>query len=204
VGSLSVPREGHTATSLADGRVLVIGGHTGRRPNVEVHASAEIFSPTTGEFEPTGGLQTARHKHDAIRLEDGHVLVIAGADRSDRVHYATTEIYNPARRSFQRGPSMTHSRYKIAGTSVRLPGGNVLVTSGARVAELLDVRTWTFREVPGRLPAAYRFASAAALAGGDVFIAGGYSDSNDTTGSVWRYEERPSGRSSSSSSLAAR
>ena len=187
VGSLAVPREGHTATLLRDGRVLVVGGHTGRRPNVEVHASAEIFSPASGRFEPAGALLTARHKHDAIRLEDGRVVVIGGADRSDRVHYATTEVFDPSRVTFQRGPSMAHPRYKIAGTSVRLPDGDVLVTSGARVAEQLDVQSWAFREVPGQLPAAYRFAAAAPLVGGDVFIAGGYSDRNETSGGVWRF-----------------
>ena len=190
VGSLSVAREGHTATLLRDGRVLVVGGHTGRRPNVEVHASAEIFSPATRRFEPAGRLNTARHKHDAIRLEDGRVLVIGGADVSDRVHYATTEIFDPARAAFQPGPSMAHRRYKIAGTSVLLPGGDVLVTSGARVAERLEVRSWRFREVPGPLPAAYRFAAAASLAGGDVLISGGYSDGNQTTNGVWRFGAR--------------
>ena len=95
VGSMNVPRESHTSTLLADGRVLVIGGHSGRRPNVEVYASAELFSPRTRRFEAAGTLATARHKHDAIKLADGRVLVIGGADRSDRVHFATTEIYNP-------------------------------------------------------------------------------------------------------------
>lgn len=187
VGSLSVPREGHTATLLRDGRVLIAGGHTGRRPNVQVHASAEIFSPATGRFEAAGALLTARHKHDAIRLDDGRVLVIGGADRTDRVHYATTEIFDPARTAFERGPSMTHPRYKIAGTSVRLPDGDVLVTSGARTAERLDVRRWRFSDVDGRLPAAYRFAAAVLLPGGDVFICGGYADDNETTSGIWRY-----------------
>jgi WD40 repeat protein len=33
------------------------------------------------------------------------------------------------------------------------PGGDVLVTSGARSAELLDFGTGTFREITGRFPA---------------------------------------------------
>jgi hypothetical protein len=188
VGSMSVPRESHTATLLADGRVLVIGGHSGRRPNVELYASAEIFSPQTRRFEPAGTLVTARHKHDAIELTDGRVLVIGGADRSDRVHYATTEIYDPRTATFETGPSMAHRRYKIAGTSLLLPSGDVLVTSGARVAELLDIGSWEFREVPGGLPAAYRFAAAALLRGGDVLVTGGYSDRNENTAGVWRFQ----------------
>ena len=186
VGSMAVPRESHTATLLDDGRVLIVGGHAGRHQNMEVYASAEIFSPQSGRFAAAGALQTARHKHDAIKLMDGRVLVIGGADRSDRVYYETTEIYDPRTATFQRGPSMANRRYKIAGTSVLLPGGDVLVTSGASVAELLDFGSMTFGEVAGRFPDAYRFAAAAPLHSG-VFIAGGYSDGNRNTAGVWRF-----------------
>ena len=187
VGPMSAPREGHTATLLADGRVLVIGGHSGRRPNVTVYASAEIFDPRTGRFGTGGSMGTPRHKHDAIRLTDGRVLVIAGADRSDRVHFTTTEIYTPGTASFEPGPSMRHRRYKIARTSVLLPNGDVLVTSGARSAELFDAGANAFSEIRGSMPAAYRFAVAALLRDGDVLIAGGYSDRNETTNGVWRF-----------------
>ena len=189
VGSMNDPRESHTSTLLADGRVLIIGGHSGRRLNMEVYASVESYSPRTRRFETAATLATARHKHDAIKLADGRVLVIGGADRSDRVHFATTEIYSPQTATFQRGPSMANQRYKIAGTTVLLPSGDVLVTSGARVAELLDVGSWTFNEVPGRFPSAYRFAAAAPLRDGDVLIAGGYSDGNQNTSGVWRFQQ---------------
>jgi hypothetical protein len=187
VGSMNVPRESHTATLLNDGRVLVVGGHSGRRPNVELYASAEIFDPRTARFESAGALATPRHKHDAVRLRDGRVLVIAGADHTDRLHYATTEIYDPRTATFAAGPSMSNKRYKIAGTSIVLPSGDVLVTSGAPVAELLDISAWVFREVPGRFPAAYHFSAAAPVGKGDVLVAGGYSDPNKNTGGVWRF-----------------
>lgn len=188
-GAMSVPRESHTATLLADGQVLVIGGHTGRRRNMVVHASAEIFSPRLQQFQRAGTLGTARHKHDAIRLADDRVLVIGGADRTDRNHFASTEVFDPRTLTFARGPSMAHRRYKIAGTTVLLPGGNVLVPSGARVAELFDPGRWRFREVPGRFPEAYRFAATAPLRGGDVLVAGGYSDRNRNTAGVWRFRQ---------------
>ena len=190
LGAMNLPRESHTATLLGDGRVLVIGGHSGRRPNMQVHARAEVFDPRTRRFEASGTLATPRHKHDAIRLTDGRVLVLGGADRTDRVHYATTEVFNPGTATFERGPSMAHRRYKIAGTSILLAGGDVLVTSGAQVAELLDVGQWRFREVPGRFPTAYRFAAAAPLRDGDVLVAGGYSDRNENTAGVWRFGQR--------------
>jgi hypothetical protein len=189
VGSLSVPRESHTATLLADGRVLIIGGHAGRRQNMVVYASAEVFSPKSRRFESAGTLVTPRHKHDAVRLADGRVLVIGGADRTDRNYYATTELYDPRTAVFDRGPAMANRRYKIAGTSILLPDGNILVTSGARAAELLDMTSWAFREVRGRLPAAYRFAAAAPLRGGDGLITGGYSDANQNTAGMWRFRQ---------------
>jgi hypothetical protein len=190
VDSMRVPRESHTTTLLADGRVLVIGGHSGRRENMEVYASAEIFSPETRRFEPAGTLGIPRHKHDAVELGDGRVLVIGGADRTDRVHYETTEVYDPRTATFEPGPSMAHRRYKIAGTSVRLPSGDVLVTSGAEVAELLDLERWAFRELPDRFPEAFRFAAVAVLPGGDVLVTGGYSDRNENTAGIWRLQGR--------------
>jgi hypothetical protein len=187
VGSMSVARESHTATLLADGRVLIVGGHRGRRQNMEVYASMEAFSPQTLRFLPAGVLAIARHKHDALRLQDGRVLIIGGADRSDRIHYETTEIYDPRTETIAKGPTMAYSRYKIAGTSVLLPSGEVLVTAGARAAELLDVDSRSLREIPGRFPEEYHFAAAALLPQGDVVIVGGYSDANENTAGVWRF-----------------
>lgn len=187
VGSMEVPRAAHTATLLADGRVLVVGGHAGRRREMVVHASAEAYSPTTRRFEPAGALATARHKHDAIRLPDDRVLVIGGADRTDRAFLASTEIHDPGAGGFTPGPTMANRRYKIGGTTVLLPGGEVLVASGAPAAELLDAGGRGFREVPGRFPEAYHFAAVAPLAGGDVLITGGYGDGVRSTAGVWRF-----------------
>jgi hypothetical protein len=194
VGPLSVPRESHTATVLTDGRVLIVGGHRGRREAMEVYASAELYDPATRRFQPAAHMTTARHKHDAVLLADGRVLVLGGADRTDRRYFATTEVYDPGTASFEPGPSMVSSRYKIQGTSVRLASGDVLVSSGARAAELLDRASFTFRPVEGEFPAAFFFATATALATGDVVIVGGYGPDNQNTGGVWRYRmpARPS------------
>ena len=187
VGPMLRPRESHTATLLADGGVLIAGGHSGRRREMEVYASTELFDSRTRRFRAGGELATARHKHDALRLMDGRVLIIAGADRTDRNHFNTTEIYNPKTGTSASGPAMANRRYKINGTSILLSNGDVLVTSGAQAPEILDARTHTFREVAGSLSDAYRFAAATALPNGDVVIAGGYSDRNENTGGIWRF-----------------
>jgi hypothetical protein len=186
VGALNEPRESHTATLLADGRVVIIGGHSGRRENMTVYAGAEVFSPQTRGFVLAGAMKTPRHKHDAVLLADGRVLVIGGADRSDRVHFNSTEIYTPASANFQPGPSMANTRYKIAGTSVVLASGDVVVTSGARTPETLVSKTGRFQAASGSFPAAYHFAATALLPGGDVLVTGGYSDANRDTDGIWR------------------
>lgn len=187
VGSLQVPRESHTATLLLDGQVLVVGGHRGRRAAMEVFSSTEIFDPQTRQFIPGGHLRVARHKHEAVRLADGRVLVLGGADRTDRRYYATTEIYSNATQTFEAGPTMAHSRYKVQGTAIRLQTGDILIGAGARVAELLDHTSMVFHPVAGDFPEGYSFATASLLVNGDVLIVGGYDRRNENTAGVWRF-----------------
>lgn len=189
-GEMSVPRESHTATLLRDGRVLIVGGHRGRREAMEVYSSAEIFDPVTRRFQPAGHLTTARHKHDAVVLADGRVLVLGGADRTDRRYFATTEVCNPVTAICEPGPSMLSTRYKFQGTVVPLTNGDFLVASGARDAELLDHRSFTFHKVTGQFPAAYFFATATRVSTGDVAIVGGYDPRNQNTSGVWLFRGR--------------
>jgi hypothetical protein len=187
VGGMSVARESHTATLLPDGRVLIVGGHRGRRQDMVVHSSVEIYDPAKRRFQPAGHLGTPRHKHDAVLLADGRVLVLGGADRTDRRHYATTEVCNPATARCEPGPSMLSTRYKFQGTVVPLTNGDLLVSSGARDAEILDHRSFTFRKVTGQFPAPYFFASATRVPSGDVAIVGGYDPRNRNTSGVWLF-----------------
>jgi hypothetical protein len=80
---MATARYHHTATLLANGTVLGVGGYGG--PGL-VPASAEIFDPATGRFYPTGSLATARGGHTTTRRDDGTVLV----------NGTKVEIYDPA------------------------------------------------------------------------------------------------------------
>ena len=60
-GAMSGARTSHTAALLADGRVLVAGGHRGRRAALRVLRSAEVFDRATGAFASTGPLRARRH-----------------------------------------------------------------------------------------------------------------------------------------------
>ena len=76
---LQVARRGHTATLLANGRVLIAGGLVCCTDNREAFsAAAEIYDPTTGRFQLTDSLRQGRGFHRATLLADGRVLLSGG------------------------------------------------------------------------------------------------------------------------------
>ncbi len=183
-GKMTVPRGGQSAALLPDGRVLVAGGLS----NGRAVASAELYDPHTGKFTRTGSMTTARYKTAAVTLRSGRVLVIGGsADIDGSQLFASTELYDPRTRSFRPGPTMRFARYKLTGSTVVLPDGNVLVAGGALQAELYDAWTRTFRLVPGRLDHTRLFLTAAALPGGRALLVGGYDKGITPTAATWIY-----------------
>jgi Galactose oxidase, central domain len=184
-GAMSVARTSHTATVLPDGRVLVAGGHRGRRRALRVLRGAELYDPATGAFTPTGALRARRHKHDAVTLADGRVLVIAGADeRDDLGAYHSAEIYDPRNGAFAPTGALAQARYKLQGTSIALMGDTALVTAGAARPELFDARGRRFRALPGSFGAAHLFAAAAPVGRG-ALVTGGYTTAGAATADAW-------------------
>ena len=184
-GAMGGARTSHTATVLPDGRVLVAGGHRGRRASLRVLRSAELYDPAAGAFTATGALRARRHKHDAVTLADGRVLVIAGADeRDDRGAYDTAEIYDPRRGAFAPTGALALARYKLQGTSIALMGDAALVTAGAARPELFIEREHRFRALPGSFGTAHLFAAAARVGEG-ALVTGGYTSAGPATADAW-------------------
>jgi hypothetical protein len=123
-GAMGIARQGHSASRLADGRVLVSGGLvTGGTT-----ATAEIYNPATNAWTSAASMGTARWGHDSTLLNDGRVLISGG--RNSQAILNTTEIYNPASNSWTAGGSMAEARYDS--TATRLNDGSVLTVGGRR------------------------------------------------------------------------
>lgn len=189
VGSMSVPRASLAAVRLQNGRVLITGGHVGRGAAMVVHATAEMYDPQTRRFEPAGEMITVRHKHDAVLLQDGRVLVTGGIDASERDGpYASAELYDPVLEAFAATAAMQLPRYKHSGTSVVLEDGRVLLAGGAVSSELFDPQGESFALLPGEMQLAGSFQAVARLADGSVAITGGYGADIRPQAGVWIIE----------------
>ncbi|MFN0058051.1 MAG: Kelch repeat-containing protein [Planctomycetota bacterium] len=187
-GGLTLARESHVAVRLLDGRVLIVGGHNGLRGNLTLLASAEIYEPATGVFSRVNDMRVRRHKHDAVLLPDGQVLITGGSDeRDDRGVYNSSELFNPRTGNFTLGPSMRLGRYKHAGGSLVLPSGLVLIAGGAPQAEIYDPRENVFALVPGEPRMAGQFSAVAPLNLGGALITGGYGNGGGPRSAAWLY-----------------
>ena len=189
-GNLNIGRESLTATSLQDGRILIAGGKT---KSGSLTNSLEIFDPKTGRSSAVvSKMASARHKHDAVRLKDGSVLILGGSGVGDfRERIRLAEIFEPKGETIKRTGDLLSARFKINGTSVLLNDGNVLVAGGNEQPEIFDQKTKQFRKVTGKLGVALHFASVTLLNDGRALIVGGYRYGNGSgpvsTDQIWVY-----------------
>lgn len=186
VGKMTTARESHTATRLKNGRVLITGGHFGRRSAMQVYASTEIFDPAKNEFSKGADLTVKRHKHGAVLLDNGKVLIVGGADERDsRGAYTTAEIFNPSENRFTKTAEMNLPRYKLNGTTVLLKDGKILIAGGANQAEIFNPAKNSFALANGSFDSARLFSTATLLQNGKVLIVGGYNQNNEVSKQAW-------------------
>jgi len=173
-GSLNVPRKGHTATLLRDGRVLVTGGANRER----VESSAELYDPVRGVWQLTESMHAQRYGHTATQLLDGRVLVVGGTQQAPWINSA--EIFDPVSGAWTLTAPMVYGR--IGHSATLLADGSVLVAGGQRrvgsmestaSVEIFDPAAGTWN-LTGALVRPRQEHAAMRLSNGDVMVFGGW------------------------------
>jgi hypothetical protein len=205
------PRFNHTATLLADGRVLVAGGASPQNPDVAVTA-AEVYDPTNNTWATAGSMSSARYGgQTATLLPDGRVLVTGGSvslveqlpdgQFLTGAAQAAAEIYDPNTNAWSTVASMATARTAHTAT---LFNGKVLVAGGASAlafgysgvpapqvfssTEVFDPASGTWSSAASMTTARVRH-TATLLQNDTVLITGGATDGSGLTGAMTKSSE---------------
>jgi hypothetical protein len=161
-GDMQHARYLHSATLLANGKVLVAGGLP-----ASASSSVELYDASTGTWSAGPALLHARSGHTATRLLNGSVLVVGGDGGS-----GTAEIYDPVLGAWSATGSCPVDP-GVEGTSTLLGNGKVL-TIGPTGAALYDPASNLWTALPN-IPAGRMGHTATLLRNGLVLVAGGRS-----------------------------
>jgi N-acetylneuraminic acid mutarotase len=172
-GNMVTARQGHTATLLSNGQVLVAGGCIDFACATSL-AQAEIYSPTTGTWTAVASMNVPRSGHTATLLASGKVLVASGCGSAVTPCYSA-EIYDPATQRWTPTQPMIYCQYR-AGAAL-LHSGQVLVVggycgTGNPIAELFNpsINSWS---ATGNTSVGFYYNFAITLQGGEVLVSGG-------------------------------
>src|ERR671922_285362 len=147
-----------TATRLANGRILVVGGVG--------ESTTELYDPSTGTWLPGGTLNQPRWLHIAVRLFDGRVLVAGGG-----AYTTSAELYDPATNRWTPTGSMNVDRYDFTATLLR--DGRVLVAGGGDAGDVYSPATGTWTATGPRVYTLVGGSVLALLPNGQVLGVGG-------------------------------
>jgi hypothetical protein len=193
-GSMGTARAMHTATALGaspranETRVLIAGGGGGTILQPLATRSTEIYSPLTRTFQPGPQMAVERTLHQTVRLPDGRLLLIGGAD-SVGVVTRSCELFDPATGTLS--PAGDLGSPRVGHQATLLGNGKVLVTGGLSTyvnpstnfvaimnsaqdtAELFDPATLAWTSVPGTMAHKRSGHAQVRLPDGRVLIAAG-------------------------------
>jgi hypothetical protein len=178
-GRLLEARTSHTATLLADGRVLVAGGSGG----LALLATAEVYDPAMRAWAAVGPMTMPRIYHTATLLPDGRVLVTGGLAQAENGWWSTTssaEVFDPATATWAATDNLTTARYLHTATAlldgtVLVAGGSYPGADGTDPAELYDPATGTWSKTAALFIPSFGH-TATLLPDGAVLVVGGAAD----------------------------
>ncbi len=191
-GSVRTARDGHTATLLPNGNIVVAGGES----NNQALASSEVYSQ--GSWIYSGSLNVARANASAVLLPNGSILVAGGCTGGCLSSAtASAEIYNPVGGTWSKTGSMAKARTYF--TLVLLPNGKVMAVGGCTglnangcsgvtaSSEIYNPSTGKWSST-GAMNAARGSLTATLLPNGKVLAAGGINGAGNPISSAELYD----------------
>jgi hypothetical protein len=192
--SLGTARDGHTATLLRSGKVLVAGG--------DPTGTAEIYDPVSDTWTLTARMKNRRYDAAAVLIGGGRVLVTGGAasppvgisPRGSAPATLPAENYDPAADAWGVAATPAFDRPEYP-TATLLKDGRVLVVGGQYMYGSTDESSETseiynpasnswFATTPEVRTGARQYHTATLLPSGDVLVAGGMQDGHTTAWAV--------------------
>jgi hypothetical protein len=179
---MTSPRTSHTATLLANGKVLIAGGYNGGVNVVpgSFTNTAELFDPASDIFASLlpNTMSSGRSLHTATLMTDGRVLIAGGYSGSAVL--STAELFDSASGTFTSLSPNTMASPRGHPSATLLPSGKVLIAGGEsnpgylNTAELFDAASNSFTLLPNVMTSAHVYHTATLLPNGKVLIGGGY------------------------------
>ncbi len=169
------------AVTLADGRVMVMGGWVTSGGAVAASSTAEIYDPATDRWTLLS-MSQGHVYHRAARMADGRVMVVGRAG-------ALPEIFDPRSATFRTtGPTRVGDSFSLA----VLASGRVVVSGGhtstsGRVVQAYDPVTNAWRDL-APLPIPLQSHAAAPLHDGRMLVAGGWHHGVGPTARAFLYD----------------
>jgi N-acetylneuraminic acid mutarotase len=169
----------HLSVKLRSGSILTSGGYYGYEGR---SSDCFLFTPSarSNMFTKLNNMNKKREYHALVAMTDGRVMCCGGYNEEE-FYLDAVEFYNPSASTWTL--SDVRMVRKRRGRAVVLQDGNVLIMGGigysnyASSCEIYDVRANAFKSVSA-MKSNRCFPSCCLLPNGNVFICGGFNDTN--------------------------
>ena len=181
LADLNDARNGHTATLLLDGTVLVVGGAREQRVHL---TSVERYDPKANAWTREKPLDLARWLHAAVRDSEGNVVVVGGRSNAGQkgvgpgVSIADVERFDVKTGTWQTLPPMTEPRQRTAVVAEASDAGVIVIggqtaTSSTNYAETWNPGLAEWKPFENHLSMSLSSHTGTRLPSGDLVVIGG-------------------------------